>query len=199
MKPALSRLSLPFNRFGPDDAEHLFALPLLRQLQHLDLSDNRPKVRGVTALAESGIVRGLRILNLSNTRPGVPGVKALTEAGGLGGLRMLDLSCNAIGRICVKALAQCSSLRRASRALNLASNHVGDAGAAAGGIAFAHWSTGIGLRDAEIENVGAIALAESPYLENLLRLDLRSRDGRSFSKAARACGCGEDFGDEVSL
>ncbi len=49
----------------------------MRQLQHLDMSDNpRLGVPGVTALAESGIVRGLRIRTWSRTRPGVPGVNA---------------------------------------------------------------------------------------------------------------------------
>lgn len=196
---ALSRLSLPFNKFNRDDAEHLFSLPLLRQLQHLDLSDNHLlKVHGITALAESGIVRGLRILNLSNTKPGVPGVKALTEAAGLGGLRMLDLSCNLLGPVAVKALANCGSLR-GLRVLNLTNNFVGDAGAAA--LAASRSLSGLlelDLRNADVGDAGAIALAESPYFENLLRLDLRNRDGRTFNKAARAALLAR-FGDRVSL
>src|SRR5262245_22450629 len=41
---ALSRLSLSNNRLGHDDAAHLFALPVMRAIQHLDLSDNPLKV-----------------------------------------------------------------------------------------------------------------------------------------------------------
>jgi uncharacterized protein (TIGR02996 family) len=196
---ALSRLSLPYNKVGRDDAEHLFALPLMHQLQHLDLSDNPLLgVQGVTALAESGIVRGLRILNLSKTRPGVPGVKALTEAGGLGGLRMLDLSENSLGPVAVKTLANCGGLR-GLRVLNLTKNLVRDAGAVA--LAASRSLAGLlelDLRDADVGSAGAIALAESPHLENLLRLDLRNRDGRPFSNAARDA-LTERFGDRVCL
>lgn len=196
---ALSRLSLPYNKVGRDDAEHLFALPLMHQLQHLDLSDNPLLgVQGVTALAESGMVRGLRILNLSKTRPGVPGVKALTEAGGLGGLRMLDLSENSLGPVAVKTLANCGGLR-GLRVLNLTKNLVRDAGAVA--LAASRSLAGLlelDLRDADVGSAGAIALAESPHLENLLRLDLRSHDGRPFSNAARDA-LTERFGDRVCL
>lgn len=182
---ALSRLSLPHNDFDRDNAEHLFALPLMRHLQHLDMSDNRLGAQGVIMLAESGIVRGLRILDLSGTKPGVPGVKALTEAGGVGGLRMLDLSRNLLGPVAVKALANCDALR-GLRVLNLANNLVGDAGALA--LAESHSLAGLlelDLRDADIGDAGGLALAESPCLESLLRLDLRRSDNRPFGKAAR--------------
>jgi uncharacterized protein (TIGR02996 family) len=195
---ALSRLALPYNRFGRDDAEQLFALPLMRQLQHLDLSDNRLGVQGATALAESGIARRLRILNLGNTRPGVPGVKALAEAGGLGGLRMLDLSHNALGPVAVKALANCGSLR-GLRVLNLTNNLGGDAGAAA--LAGSRALSGLlelDLRDAGVGDSGAQALAESPHLENLLRLDLRARDGRPLGAGATRV-LFQRFGDRVSI
>jgi uncharacterized protein (TIGR02996 family) len=196
---SLTRLSLPFNNLGRDDAEHLFALPVMTELQHLDLTDNkRLGVEGVTSLAESGIIRGLRILNLSNTRPGVPGVKALTEAGGLAGLRMLDLSDNGLGPVAMKVLAGCGGLR-GLRVLNLASNLVGDTGATA--LAGSRALAGLlelDLRDADVSDAGAIALAESPHLDNLLRLDLRNRDDRILSAAAREA-LRERFGDKVCL
>src|SRR5262249_610278 len=57
---ALSSLCLASNRITSIDAEHLFALPALRGLTHLDLSDN-PRLGpvGALALAESGITKGL--------------------------------------------------------------------------------------------------------------------------------------------
>jgi uncharacterized protein (TIGR02996 family) len=195
---SLSWLSLPFNRLGRDDAEHLFALPVMRELQHLDVSDNPLGVDGVTALAESGIVRGLRVLNLSKTRPGVPGVKALTEAGGLAGLRMLDLSDNGLGPVAVKTLAGCGGFR-GLRVLNLMNNPVGDAGAAA--LAASRTLSGLlelDLRDADVADAGAVALAEAPHLDGLLRLDLRNRDNRQLGDAARAA-LAERFGDRVCL
>ena len=195
---ALARLSLPFNRLGHDDAEHLFRLPLLGELQHLDVSNNPLSAGGVTALAESGVVRGLRELNLSKTKPGVPGVKALVEAGGLAGLRALDLSDNSLGPVAVKALAGCGGLR-GLRVLNLSNNLVGDAGAAA--LAAARSLSGLlelDLRDADVGDAGAVALAESPYLDGLLRLDLSSRDSCSLGGAARAALV-ERFGNNVSL
>jgi len=194
----LSRLSLPYNRLRHDDVEHLCALPMMHELQHLDLSDNPLGVEGATVLAESGIVRNLRILNLSKTRPGVPGVKSLVESGRPVGLRMLDLSDNLLGPVAVKVLASSGSLR-GLRVLNLTNNLVGDAGASA--LAASRTLAGLlelDLRDADIGDAGARALAESPHLDGLLRLDLRTRDDRTLSNAARAALL-ERFGDRVCL
>lgn len=196
---AMGRLAMPSNRIDRDDAENLFRLPAVRDLQHLDLSDNdRLGPDGFAALAESGIVRGLRVLNLSNTRPGVPGVKALAEARGLAGLRMLDLSDNRLGPVAIKTLAACGGFR-GLRVLNLTNNPVGDAGANA--LAASRALAGLlelDLRDAGVGHGGAIALAESPHLSGLLRLDLRNRDGRPLGDAAREA-LEERFGDRVCL
>lgn len=194
---ALSRLALPSNGIGTDDAEALFGLPAVRELQHLDLSDNPLLAGGLTALAGSGIVRGLRSLNLSKTRPGMFGVKALTETGGLAGLRTLNLSNNALGPNAVKALVGCAALR-GLRVLNLSNNHVGDSGAA--DLAGARALTGLlelDLCEAGLGDDGALALAGSPHLGGLLRLDLRTR-GRTFGDGARAALL-ERFGDRVCL
>ncbi|MCI0702656.1 MAG: TIGR02996 domain-containing protein [Planctomycetia bacterium] len=195
---ALSRLSLPNNRIGRDDAAHLFALSVMSAIEYLDISDNPLGVDGVQALAKSGSVRGLRVLNLCKTNPGVPGIKSLTEASGLAGLRMLDLSTNRLGPVAVKLIGSCGGFR-GLRVLNLAYNPVGDIGAAtlakSSSLAGLHE---LDLRGADIGNAGAIALAESPHLENLLRLDLRPVERRSFSSKARAALV-ERFGDRVSL
>jgi uncharacterized protein (TIGR02996 family) len=195
---SLSRLSLPYNHIGREDAAGLFALPVLHEVQHLDVSDNPLGAEGVTALAESGVIRGLRILNLSKTRPGVPGMKALTEVGGLAGLRMLDLSDNGLGPVALKALAACGGFR-GLRVLNLTNNPVGDSGAAA--LADSRALGGLlelDLRDADVHDAGAIALAESPHLDSLLRLDLRNRDGRQLGDTAREALV-ERFEDKVCL
>ena len=75
---ALARLSLASNHIAGIDAAHLFALPVLRGLTHLDLADNpRLGVAGIVALAESGLARGLQTLDLEYSHPGVPGMRAL--------------------------------------------------------------------------------------------------------------------------
>ncbi len=195
---ALSRLSLANNRVGRHDAENLFQLSALHELQSLDMSDNPLAMDGVTALAESGIVRGLRELNLHKTRPGLAGVKALTEASGLAGLRMLDLSNNALGPSAIKALAGCSGVR-GLRVLNLSNNHVRDSGAA--DLAASGALAGLlelDLCESEIGDAGSLALADSPHLNGLLRLDLRTRTGRGFGDTARAALVAR-FGDRVCL
>src|SRR5205823_3802798 len=103
----LRKLALPYSNITRYDADQLFHLPVVREVEHLDLGDNPELgVDGVVALAESGAVRGLKVLNLKKTLPGVPGVRALAESGGLAGVQMLDLSANRLGPSAVKLLAE---------------------------------------------------------------------------------------------
>ena len=44
-----ARLSLPNNHLDRDDAEHLFALPVMHNLEYLDVSDNKLNVEGTIA------------------------------------------------------------------------------------------------------------------------------------------------------
>lgn len=171
----LRQLCLPLADLQPEDADTLFALPLVRNLDHLDLSDNKLGVDGVTALAERGVLRGLRVLKLSKTRPGVPGVKALAESGGLAGVRWLDLSADGLGPVAVRALAE-SRHARGLRVLDLSDNPVGDKGAQAlAGSPHLAGLLDLDLQDAGVGDPGLLALAESPHLDGLLRLDLRDR------------------------
>lgn len=197
---ALSRLSLASNHISRYDAGHLFALPLLHGLQHLDLSNNNLNVEGIEALAESGTLRGLRVLNLSHTYPGVPGIRALTETSALAGVRSLDLSANRLGPVAVKLVAE-SSAARGLRVLNLSQNPVGDSGAAAlaNSRSLAELLE-LDLGDAELSDAGAMALAESAGLDRLLRLNLVSHSvtARTFGDAAHAALV-KRFGKRVSL
>jgi uncharacterized protein (TIGR02996 family) len=196
----LRSLAIPLSGITRDDAANLFDLPVLRELDHLDLSDNRLNADGVAALAESRATCGLRVLNLSGTRPGVTGIRALTEEKSrLGRLRGLDVSDNGLGPVAVKDLAGAPGLRKL-QVLNLDKNPVRNAGA----IALAkspHLSEllELDLSDAEIRDAGAVALAESPHLENLLRLNLRCRKvGRPLGAPARRA-LRERFGGRVSF
>ena len=198
---ALSHLSLAANGISGIDADQLFALPVLRDLQHLDLSDNaRLGTAGAEALAMSGILRGLHSLDLEGTHPGVPGVKAMTETGALTGVRSLSLAANRLGPTAVKQVAQ-SRAARGLRVLNLSENPVGDAGA--GALADSPALAGLydlDLADGGLTDRGAQALAESPYLDNLLRLNLtmHSAAGRTFSPPVRQALV-ERFGKRVSF
>jgi uncharacterized protein (TIGR02996 family) len=191
----LDRVCLTDNGIGRDDAAHLFALPALRNVRELDLSDNPLTAHGVRALAESDVPRGLRALNLSRTRPGVPGLRALLGARGLNGLRALDLSDNALGPVAARAVGGCAALR-GLRCLNVSHNPLCDAGADA--LADAPALAGLlelDVRDVQLTDAGAEALAASPHLGALLRLDARDNDLTAKGRAALA----ERYGDRLQV
>ena len=172
----LRELTLTLADLPAPDAAHLFALPALRTVERLDLSENKGLgPDGIAALAESGLVRRLEVLNLEGTLPGVPGLKVLTATGGLAGVRWLDLSDNRLGPNGVRLLAEARNVR-GLRVLDLSGNPVGDKGAEL--LAGARHLAGLvelNLTDCGITDAGALALAESPHLDGLVRLDLRDR------------------------
>lgn len=172
----LRRLTLSLADLPAADAAHLFALPLLRTLDRLDVRDNKAfGPDGVAALVESGLVKRLEVLRLDGTLPGVPGVKVLAATGGLAGVRWLDLSANRLGPNGVRLLAE-SRNARGLRVLDLSDNAVGDKGAEV--LAGSRHLSGLvelNLMDCGVTDAGAVALAESPHLEELIRLDLRDR------------------------
>lgn len=172
---ALRRLKLSMCEITQHDAAHLFALPVMQGLEHLDLSDNhRLGPEGIESLAERGAVRGLEVLKLEKTFLGVPGVRALVQTSGLSGLRWLDLSANRLGPVAARLLAESRSVR-GLRVLNLSDNPIGDKGAEA--IAQSRHLSGLVelvLKDCGIGNEGALALATSPHLDGLMRLDVRN-------------------------
>lgn len=197
---ALARLSLAANQIAGIDAEHLFALPVLHGLTHLDLSDNpRLGVVGIQALADSGITRGLRSLDLERTHPGIPGMRALAETSALVGIRALSLAANRLGPNAVKLLHQTDSTY-SLRVLNLAENPLGDAGAAV----LAHTPALANLQDLDLADTGLtdrglLALAESPHLDGLLRLNLTSTGKREPISAQARRVLAERFGSRVVL
>ena len=88
----LARLSLAASKLTGRDAEHLFALPVMRGLTHLDLSDN-PFLgpSGARHSPRAASSKRSSILDLEDTHPGVPGIRALAESGALASVRSLDL------------------------------------------------------------------------------------------------------------
>jgi uncharacterized protein (TIGR02996 family) len=195
----LRRVSLAYSRIPHPDAQTLFSLPVLQDLEHLDLEDNPLGADGVTALAESRIVRGLRSLNLARTNPGVPGLQALMGAGGMAGLRSLNLAGNRFGPVAAKELAASPSVR-GLRVLNLSANAIGNSGVAA--LAQSKALAGLlelDVSDAGVSDAGAEALADSPHLDGLLRLNLRgTSSARPLGRAARAA-LEARFGGRVTM
>jgi len=196
---ALRTLALPFAELPRYDAAHLFALPVVQRLTHLDLTDNpRLGPKGVEYLAESGAVRGLEVLKLGKTLPGVPGVRALTQTSALAGVRWLDLSANRLGPTAAGLLAE-SRNARGLRVLDLSDNPVGGTGAAAlAGSPHLAGLVELDLEDCGVGDAGALALAASPHLDGLLRLDLRDRVAARPLGAAARRALVERFGGRAS-
>ena len=112
---ALTSLSLASNRITRIDAEHLFALPALRGLTHLDLSDN-PRLGpvGGLALAESGLPGACNRLNWNARIPACLECGRAPRPAALAGIRSLNLAANRLGPNAIKQLCQpdaASSLR----------------------------------------------------------------------------------------
>jgi uncharacterized protein (TIGR02996 family) len=196
---SLRAVSLAHNGITRHDAPHLFALPLLRDLERLDLEDNPLDVGGVEALAESRVVQGVRVLNLAKTRPGVPGLQGLLSAGGMSGVRSLNLANNRLGPAAAKLIAESPAVR-GLRVLNLSGNPIQKGGVAA--LAGSKHLAGLlelDASDAGVTDTGAMALAESPYLGGLIRLNLRGvAAARPLGRAARAA-LEARFGGRVTL
>ncbi|MBX9627668.1 MAG: hypothetical protein K2X82_27965, partial [Gemmataceae bacterium] len=198
-RPRLRKLGLAFAGLPAPDAATLFALPVVRGLDHLDLSNNPLGPDGVAALAEARGVRGVSVLKLGETKAGVAGVEALAASGVLAGVRWLDLSGNRLGPVAVGKLAG-SRQARGLRVLKLSDNRVEDKGAAA--LAASPHLAGLvelDLEDAGVKDAGMIALAESPHLDNLVRLDLRDRQTRRPPGAEARRALLERFGPRVSF
>ncbi len=196
----LRHLKLSLSDLPAADAAHLFALPLMRTVERLDLRENKGlKSDGVAALAESGLLRHLDVLQLAGTLPGVPGVKALTATGGFAGVRRLNLSDNRLGPNAVRVLAE-SKNARGLRVLDLSGNPVEDRGAEA--LAASRHLAGLvelNLKNCGVTDAGALALAGSPHLGELVCLELRDQGAAARPLGAEARrALTERFGRAVS-
>jgi len=194
----LQRVSLASNHLTGDDADHLFSLPVLQGVTHLDLSENaRLGVAGAQALAKSGLTRGLATLDLECTHPGVPGLRMLAETGALVSLRALGLANNRLGPNSVKLLVQPGVMSRLD-VLDLSDNPIGDGGASV--LALTPAATkllDLDLAGTGLTDRGAIALAESPHLSGILRLNLATATSRNQIGPLGRRALAERFGNRV--
>ncbi len=163
--PRLKRLDISGNRLTWLSLDTLRTSAVLDSLGELDLSDNNLGPEGLAALEEVPLPN-LRALHLARTRPAVEGVAVLTAAGFFRELRALSLAGNILGP---EAALDLAGAPGNLLALDLSDNRVGD--------------------------TGALALAQSGHLSELLYLNLT---GNAIDAPA-ANRLRKRFGDRVVL
>jgi uncharacterized protein (TIGR02996 family) len=149
----------------------------LTRLDALNLSFTALGDKGLQALATSPAFERLRSLKINdNTRLGIPGIRALAESPFLTALTDLDVSGNGLSDVALRPLFDGPPGSRLFR-LNVVGNRLRDAGTAALVAApvfrqMAERDGFIDLRRVEMGPEGAKALAASPALARVERLDL---------------------------
>jgi uncharacterized protein (TIGR02996 family) len=108
-----------------NELRNLFASPLVSNLTHLTLAEDRIDPPTVTALASSPHLTRLQHLDLSENALGLPGVRVLAAAHGFTELRELNLSENGITPHGGRVLAAAPWLK-GLRVLNLSRNRLTD-------------------------------------------------------------------------
>jgi len=193
---------LDLKRLGKADCKTIAGSAWLSQVRRLKLR-GEVKNPGASALAASPNLPNLTSLNLGQCGIGSAGAGALAAAR-IRGLRSLSLSGNPIGDAGLTALLQTPLLARCRR-LYLARCRLTDASAKELAAA-SHLDglTGLCLGGNAIEDEGATALAKSPYLKQLRRIELpeelsdkpRKLLEERFGRALRLEYSTGDYGDE---
>ena len=168
--PRLTTLDLSGNRLTAASLAPLVASAAVAAVEDLDLSDNNLGPLGVAALAR-GEFPALRALHLLRTRPQDDGVAALVGASSFPELRSLALGGNNLGPAAALALADAPADNL--RVLALPENRVGDRGAVALARS-AHLPNLIelDLAEAHVGDAGVTAILDSPLAEQLVFLNL---------------------------
>jgi uncharacterized protein (TIGR02996 family) len=168
--PRLKKLDLSANRLTAATITQLIESPAAESVEELDLSDNTLRSEGVAAIA-GGALPNLRALHLLRTRPEEEGVAALASAPLFRELRSLSLGGNNLGPTAATAVAHAPADQL--RVLDLHDNRIGDRGAVtlAGSPHLANLVL-LDLAEAQVGDSGAEALAESPHLDGLIYLNV---------------------------
>ncbi len=196
--PLLSRavtLRLSNNAIGTQGAERFAACPHLIHVTTLGLVRNWIHREGMLALARSASWPRVTNLDLGCNRIEDKGVAALAQMPFLANVTHLDLHFNWLRDGACEALAKSPYLSKLL-VLALHENGIGDRGAAA--LAEVPWARGLKVLwlANQMGNAGAEALARSPHLENLERLELKDNH-RLTTRGARALR--KRFGKRVVL
>jgi uncharacterized protein (TIGR02996 family) len=131
-------------RIDTDGAQPLADSPLFARLEHLDLSANPIGDEGSQALFARRALPNLHHVELHDCGLGDDTIRSLTRAGGPANLRKLNLGINQCTAAGVERLARCPRLA-SLESLDLFGNPLGE---------------------------GVLALAESPHLRSLRKLNL---------------------------
>jgi hypothetical protein len=170
----LSKLVLHNNGLEPSHLEDLFASDALRQVRYLSLRGNRIGDAGARHLAGCRALAGLRFLDLSYNRIGPEGIQALARSPYLNSLTGLDLAGNGeAGSAGFNELLTAPFLPQL-RSLNLSALKLpmGSLKAIAACPALTNLRHLALNFNGELDEQEVVALAESPYLNNLLSLEL---------------------------
>ncbi len=168
--PRLKKLDLSGNRLTAGSLAPLVSSEVVAAVEDLDLSENNLGAEGVAVLAR-GTLPALRSLRLRGTPPQDEGVAALVGAVFFPELRSLALGANNLGPNAALAIANGPSDNL--RVLDLSDNRVGDRGAV--GLArSAHLPNliDLDLAEAHVGDAGVTAILDSPLAEQLVFLNL---------------------------
>jgi uncharacterized protein (TIGR02996 family) len=180
--PRLESLLLHHTDLGAGGLESLLRGPGLPRLKELYLAGNQIRDTSLAVLSRSDCFPALELLDLRDNRFGSGGLYLLAQSPALQGLRHLWLVNNWIGDSGLAALCDAGVSRLPHlESLWLNWNSVGDRGAAVLARDPARTALrDLDLRDCHIEDAGGLALAHSPWLENLHSLQM---SGNRFSTA----------------
>jgi uncharacterized protein (TIGR02996 family) len=159
------------NKIGNKGVAALAGSPHVAQLRSLVLTRNRIGAPGAAALAASRHLSGLGSLDLSDNEIGDRGVAALVASPHLTALWSLDVDGCGIGPRGLRGLPSGAAWRNLDR-LILNTNRLGDAGVRFLAAAAPGALRRLDLRETEVGDPGAEALAHSPHVWRLAELDL---------------------------
>jgi uncharacterized protein (TIGR02996 family) len=171
---SLRHLDLGYNPISVAGMRMLAACPRLATLTRLSLPAVHAKPEGVVAVVRSRHLRNLRRLDLTGNALEDAGVKALVEGNTLPPLAELGLQGNHLTDAGVRTLIE-SEMEMPVR-LNLSFNRIGPAGAALlAGSPRSRCLGELSLDGNQLGDKGYRALADSPYLGGLWRLQVGGR------------------------
>jgi Ran GTPase-activating protein (RanGAP) involved in mRNA processing and transport len=167
----LTTLVGSYNQVGAAGLSALFQTELLPELAVLRLARNHCGDAGVETIVSSSRFARVRELNLSENQLSFDAVKALAESPHVGRLEVLALGYNDLDVASARSIASSPSLLRL-RSLGVAGSKIGPEGAAI--LARAPWTAlqTLDLRDNELDDAAARAIAESGIVARLTSLQL---------------------------
>jgi uncharacterized protein (TIGR02996 family) len=168
----LQRLNLEATRCGPNELAAILDSPLPATLTELHLANNQLGPEAWQRLTSCAGLTNLHTLNAGKTNPGRGAVRALLAVPWAQGLRSLTLSAG-LDAVQVPLLAGAEAMRQLS-VLGLAFNTMGDRGAEA--LASSPYLSGLARLDVAINYLSEaqiLKLVDSAVLANVVSLDVR--------------------------